>query len=211
MVTHDGSCKTTKPVPKAKAAGGLQQEWDDLARSEGFAVGPVWHGSPDFVGDTFDIKYLGRFSGVSHGGISFTRDKARAEAYRDAIFSDAEQTVIDDAVQIVNDSIKETGMGEAEQIRLQEETGYEWETLWFSGRNVDEWSDFRVHLQELSTWFSQIGKEKLANAMQQASRLEVREQRPRLIRAFLKNPRSSEQDGRRDLHCWRPLTHKGSA
>lgn len=199
MVTHNGSRKTTKYVPKAKAVGGLQQEWDDLARNEGFAVGPVWHGSPDFVGDTFDMRYLGRFSGVSYGGISFTKDKARAEAYRDAIFSDSEQTVIDDAVQIVNDAIKGTGMDEVEQIRLQEETGYEWETLWFSGRNVDGWSDFQAHLRELSAWFRQVGKEELATAMQRASRLEVREQRPRLIRAFLKNPRIEVQSRTGDV------------
>lgn len=171
-----------------------QQELDDQARSEGFTLGPVWHGSPDFVGDTFDMKYLGRLSGISRGGINFTKDKARAEAYRDAVFSDDEQAVIDDAVQMVNDGIKETILTIAEQEKLREETGYEWETLWFSGRNIDEWTDFQGHLWELAAWFRQIGKEALASAMQKASGLEIREQRPRLIRAFLKNPRIEIQN-----------------
>lgn len=171
-----------------------QEEMDAQAIREGFTVGPVWHGSPDFVGEVFDMKYLGRLSGVSRGGINFTSDKARAVTYRDAVFSDNEQTVIDDAVQMVNDVIKETILTEAEQDKLQEETGYEWETLWFSGRNVDDWSDFQGHLQELSAWFRQNGKETLANAMKKASGLEIREQQPKLIRAFLKDPRLEVQN-----------------
>lgn len=186
--------KTTKIAPEVKPTGSLQEKLDNQARSEGFTVGPVWHGSPDFVGDAFDMRHLGRLSGVSRGGINFTSDRARAEAYRDAVFSDSEQAVIDDAVQMVNDAIKEATLTGAEQDRLRQETGYEWETLWFSGRNVDEWSDFQAHLQELSTWFRQNGKEELASAMQRASGLEVREQRPKLVRAFLKNPRIEIQN-----------------
>lgn len=194
MFSKEGSHKTGKAVAKEKPVGILQEELDNQAQSEGFTVGPVWHGSPDFVGDQFDRKYLGRLSGISRGGINFTKDKARAEAYREAVFSDNEQTVIDDAVQMVNDAIKETSLTEAERAKLREETGYEWETFWFSGRNVDEWEDFRAHLQELSVWFHQVGKERLAAAMQEASGLEAREQRSRLIRAFLKNPRIEIQN-----------------
>lgn len=171
-----------------------QEELDDQAVREGFTVGPVWHGSPDFIGDVFDTKYLGRLSGISRGGINFTSDKGRAEAYRDAVFSDNEQTVIDDAVQLVNDAIKETTLTKHEQDKLQEETGYEWETLWFSGRNVDEWSDFQENLHELSAWFRQNGKEMLADAMKKASGFEKREQQPKLIRAFLKDPRLEVQN-----------------
>lgn len=186
---------TMSPAYEEKPGGGrLQQDLDGQARREGFTVGPVWHGSPDFIGDAFDMKYLGRLSGISRGGINFTKDKARAEAYRDAIFSDPDQAVIDDAVQVVNDAVKETTLMESEQDKLREETGYEWETMWFSGRNVDDWNDFQEQLRELSTWFHDAGKEKLARAMEKASMLEAREQRPRLIRAFLKDPRIEIQN-----------------
>jgi|GEM_PF-2220825 len=194
-----GRAKARKTARGMARSCSLQQELDGGAQCEGFTVGPVWHGSPDFVGDAFSMKYRGRLSGISRGGINFTKNKARAEAYRDAVFSDSEQTVIDDAVQMVNDAIEGTTFAEKELDRFQSETGYEWETFQFSGRNVDDWDDFRLHLKELSVRLRQIGKGELADVMRRAAELGERKQRPRLVRAFLKSPRLEIQNGTGDV------------
>lgn len=195
MIPRKKPGKPIKKVFEKEPVDSLQQQFDNEARHDGFAVGPVWHGSPDFVGDTFDMKYLGRLSGISRGGINFTKDKARAEAYRDAIFSDNEQTVIDDAVQMVNDARRETELTKDQQECLAKETGWDWEAMWFGGRFVDDWEDFKSMLtDELAPWFKKHGKTQLADAMVNASQLENREQKPKLRRAFLKNPRIEIQN-----------------
>lgn len=166
----------------------LQRMVDAVAKVAGFTVGPVWHGSPDFVGNEFDLNMRGR-RGMSRGGFSFTRDKNAAEVYMQSGV-DPSQRLVDEANALMR------------QLQLQIDSGFEWtgpnnetEVPEFKADAVDDIGSFQDYLGEIANTLPD-DLQLAANELASRPSSEDYVASPRLIRAFLKNPQTIDVVGK---------------
>ena len=172
-----------------QSAATLQQRVDEAARRAGYNVGPVWHGSPDFIGNEFSLNLLGR-RGLSRGGFSFTPDRASAEAYMQSGVDPA-QRLVDEANALMR------------ELQNRIDAGLVWEGPWerteapeFRSDAVDDISGFQDYLFELSETLP----DDLAAGVLELSKRPSPENfvaNPRLIRAFLKDPKTLQVAGKK--------------
>ncbi len=143
--------------------------------------GPFYHGSPDFRGTAFNRRYLGRNTGLSRGGFSFTKDLAAAKGY-----SNVEVEPIQNALDEVNAVLAEV-QREMEAGRLQV-PGFE------TAEDLPEYNIQYLDQEDVPGW--QVEVRDMARALPEpyASRLrdavaaDPTTPNRKVITAFLRNP-----------------------
>jgi hypothetical protein len=150
-------------------------------------VGPVYHGSPDFKGQKFDLKYRARNSGLSRGGFSFTDNVESAKGYASNQIDSAQS-----AVDTANDVMRElagrmdNGLkvdGFADSAELPE----------FNSRYVDD-------IESLGSYFDEIADKipnDLGDRLRAAASKTNEPANPVVVEAFLRNPKVTEINGKK--------------
>jgi hypothetical protein len=185
-----------------EAEAEAQRMVDEAAKKAGYDVGPVWHGSPDFVGNEFDLNMRGR-RGFSRGGFSFTREKRFAEAYMQSGV-DPSQKLVDE----INSLMREL------QKRIN--SGFEWVGPYnevvppeFKADAVDDISDVQGYIDEISSTLP-IDLQVVSNELATRPSPENFNPNPRLIRAFLKEPKIIDVSGKELLLAEYPAQIKSA-
>ncbi len=173
------------PTPKGQAMPDVTITPDE-AKRQGL-VGPVYHGSPDFKGQKFDLKYRARNSGLSRGGFSFTDNVESAKGYASNQIDSAQS-----AVDTANDVMRElagrmdNGLkvdGFADSAELPE----------FNSRYVDD-------IESLGSYFDEIADKipnDLGNRLRAAASKTNEPANPVVVEAFLRNPKVTEINGKK--------------
>lgn len=151
-------------------------------KKEGW-VGPLYHGSGDFIGDTFDRRYLGRETGLSRGGFNFTKDLKSAKAH--AKPADPEQGAIDAANAVMRDvgDWMEKG-GKLPEVPDQWKAPDELPE--FNWQNVDDPESFRDGLR---TYYADRLPEPFKSRLKEAADVTGPAGKPALFQVWVKNPR----------------------
>ena len=175
---------------------------DDAAKNAGYDVGPVWHGSPDFIGNEFDLNMRGR-RGLSRGGFSFTRNKDAAEAYMKSGV-DPSQKLVDDANALMK------------ELQSRVDAGLEWngpynevDVPFFRSDSVDDIDSFQSYISEISNTLPDDLK-LVANELAGRISPEDYTANPRLIRAFLQQPQTIDIAGKELLLAESPAQIKSA-
>jgi hypothetical protein len=173
------------PTPKGQAMPDVTITPDE-AKRQGL-VGPVYHGSPDFKGQKFDLKYRARNSGLSRGGFSFTDNVESAKGYASNQIDSAQS-----AVDTANDVMRElagrmdNGLkvdGFADSAELPE----------FNSRYVDD-------IESLGSYFDEIADKipnDLGDRLRAAASKTNEPANPVVVEAFLRNPKVTEINGKK--------------
>jgi hypothetical protein len=179
-----------------------QRMVDEAAKKEGYDIGPVWHGSPDFIGNEFDLNMRGR-RGLSRGGFSFTRNKDAAEAYMKSGV-DTSQKLVDDANALMK------------ELQSRVDAGLEWngpynevDVPFFRSDSVDDIDLFQSYISEISNTLPSDLK-LIANELAGRTSPEDYTANPRLIRAFLKQPKTIDISGKELLLAESPSQIKSA-
>jgi hypothetical protein len=185
-----------------EAEAEAQRMVDEAAKAAGYDVGPVWHGSPDFVGNEFDLNMRGR-RGFSRGGFSFTREKKFAEAYMQSGV-DPSQKLVDE----INSLMREL------QKRIN--SGFEWVGPYnevvppeFKADAVDDISDLQGYIDEISSTLPS-DLQVVSNELATRPSPENFNPNPRLIRVFLKEPKIIDVSGKELLLAEYPAQIKSA-
>ena len=157
----------------------------EAARQLGL-VGPLYHGSPDFKGRKFTRGYLGRNTGLSRSGVSFTDDLSAARGYALEPMDEA-QAAVDSANDVMREVADEMRRGllvrdPVNEGRLLEDPS---ELPEFNVRYLDDMDEFIAYADYIANSLPPNLRDKLKAAARQAN------ERPNPIVAevYLRNPR----------------------
>jgi hypothetical protein len=158
----------------------------DEAKRNGL-VGPVYHGSPDFKGQKFDLKYRARNSGLSRGGFSFTDNVESAKGYASNKI-DSTQSAVDSANDVMRElsGRMDSGLkvdGFADSTELPE----------FNSSYVDD-------IESLGDYFDEIANKipkDLGDRLRVAASKTNEPANPVVVEAFLRNPKVTEINGKK--------------
>ena len=173
------------PTPKGQAMPDVTITPNE-AKRQGL-VGPVYHGSPDFKGQKFDLKYRARNSGLSRGGFSFTDNVESAKGYASNQIDSAQS-----AVDTANDVMRElagrmdNGLkvdGFADSTELPE----------FNSRYVDDIESLGIYFDEIA---DKIPND-LGDRLRAAASKTNEPANPVVVEAFLRNPKVTEINGKK--------------
>ena len=158
----------------------------DEAKRNGL-VGPVYHGSPDFKGQKFDLKYRARNSGLSRGGFSFTDNVESAKGYASNKI-DFTQSAVDSANDVMQELAgrMDSGLkvdGFADSTELPE----------FNSSYVDD-------IESLGNYFDEIANKipkDLGDRLRVAASKTNEPANPVVVEAYLKNPKVTDINGKK--------------
>jgi hypothetical protein len=158
----------------------------DEAKRNGL-VGPVYHGSPDFKGQKFDLKYRARNSGLSRGGFSFTDNVESAKGYASNKI-DSTQSAVDSANDVMRElsGRMDSGLkvdGFADSTELPE----------FNSSYVDD-------IESLGDYFDEIANKipkDLGDRLRVAASKTNEPANPVVVEAYLKNPKVTDINGKK--------------
>lgn len=185
-----------------KAAAKAQRMVDEAAKAAGYDVGPVWHGSPDFIGTEFSPDMRGR-RGLSRGGFSFTRDKSVAQSYMESGV-DPFQRLVDDSNELMR------------KLQKRIDSGLNWKGPWEETEAPEFRTDALDSLESFQDYLSELGKTMPKDLAAIAEELSKRQNpgsfqaNPKLIRSFLSNPRITKVAGKELLLAESPSQIKSA-
>ena len=173
------------PTDKGQAMPDITITPDEAKRNG--LVGPVYHGSPDFKGQKFDLKYRARNSGLSRGGFSFTDNVESAKGYASNKI-DSTQSAVDSANDVMRELAgrMDSGLkvdGFADSTELPE----------FNSSYVDD-------IESLGNYFDEIANKipkDLGDRLRVAASKTNEPANPVVVEAYLKNPKVTDINGKK--------------
>jgi len=151
-----------------------------------------FHGSPDFVGEKFDRKFLGRNVGLSRGGFSFAPDKRTAESYA-TITNDDTQIYVDAANDLTSEIAKRDP-----NFELKDQFGGEVAAREYQSGLVDDVQDLFEDLRTIADVVRPTMPD-IADRLLDVENIQSREANPKVIEAWIKNPDIVDVHGKKAI------------